>query len=185
MPNTRSPLYTRLVVFSFLAVVMVVIAILAATHPNMSYASIPTSTPTPAQNDAKDPYPFPTRTSNAASSSVKRVEGVPAKADGTQLTENDVRQYVSTKTAPIGPTLSGNAPTVEKVSLVSSKDASHELGNSAIGLPDTENVYLVVLNGPFHCNGVSVPPGVSVPASVDQMYEVFDAKTGNLVLWGI
>jgi hypothetical protein len=62
--------------------------------------------------------------------------------------------------------------------------------NTAVGgeyITSSENlkVYFVVLNGPFLMENISLPQGVNEMPTTNHVFEVFDAQTGNLIVWGI
>lgn len=114
-------------------------------------------------------------------------DGMPAiarKGNTSLLTTADVAHYVTAYPFPGGPMASGGVPTIIILQLMTSREASNLLGGEDIGLPDNAQVYFVVLRGPFVMENMHVPPGEQVPA-VDRGDEVFDAQTGNLLLWGI
>jgi hypothetical protein len=52
------------------------------------------------------------------------------------------------------------------------------------GLSANASVYYVLLKGPYVMEYISVPPGVQIPIA-NLVEEVFDAHTGNLLVWGI
>jgi hypothetical protein len=54
-----------------------------------------------------------------------------------------------------------------------------------VGIPDSGMVCYVELYGPFYTTMISVPPGQTLPPTIDKGVEVFDAQTGNLLLWGL
>ena len=59
------------------------------------------------------------------------------------------------------------------------------MGGEYISRPDSALVCYVELRGPFFPTHVSVPPGQALPETVDGGIEVFDAQTGNLLVWGV
>lgn len=113
--------------------------------------------------------------------------GVPAiipKNNGTPaFTAADVNLYYLNHSFSAGPTVSGAPPTVESVKFMTSGEARTLMKGEYIGIPDSAMVCYVVLRGPFYPMNVSVPPGQAPPAILDTGIEVFDAHTGNLLLW--
>jgi hypothetical protein len=72
------------------------------------------------------------------------------------------------------------------VDYITSKEASQRLKDASIGLAASAMVYYVKWHGPFNPKTrISAPPGAILPASVSEGVEVFDAQTGNLLLWWI
>ncbi len=110
---------------------------------------------------------------------------IPAHKDGTLLTVADVQHYVLTHPFPAGPVVSGAQLKIEVLQLVTSQQASILMGGEYIGLPDNARVYYVVVKGPFILAGISVISGFQGPNRFESGEEVFDAKTGNRLVWGI
>lgn len=103
-------------------------------------------------------------------------KGVPA------FTVNDVVSYVTTHPFAGGPTISGKPPSVVSVKFITSQLASQNLNGESTGLSDNASVCYVELYGPFTLEGASVPLGAKLhPAN--NVIEVFDASTGNLLMW--
>lgn len=108
---------------------------------------------------------------------------IPAHRENTLLSVEDVQRYVLTHSCPIGPTASGGLPKIVVVQLMTSRNASKVMGGEYVGLPDDALVYYVLLKGPFIPEFVITVAGA--PAGiVGNMDEVFDAYTGNQLLWG-
>jgi hypothetical protein len=103
------------------------------------------------------------------------------------FTAEDVKRYFQTHTFPGGPTTQGQPIRVDTVQFLRAGDArSRFLQGENLGVPDTELVCYVVLDGPFTLTNVELPPGTKsaqVPV-VQKGVEVFDARTGNMLLWG-
>ena len=113
-------------------------------------------------------------------------DGRPAivvKPGTSQLAVADVQQYVTTHPFPGGPTASGQPPIVVTIQLVTSQQASVIMGGESTGLPDNAPVYYVKLQGPFLMENEHLLPGATTPTS-NLVEEVFDAHTGNLLVWG-
>ena len=82
-----------------------------------------------------------------------------------------------------GPTLSGDPPAIETLEFVGCKELAGHL-HTYIGLADDAPVCYVVLLGPFLLRGVSFPPGTVHTAPISQrVEELYDASTGNLLVW--
>ncbi len=160
---------------------IVVIALTTLDPQKITHAS--NLVPTPASVVLhKGPGPKSKR-ANASPYVTGRSE-IPPRKDGAPLTESDVKQYVTTHEPAIGPTMSNSAPTVKKMQLMTGKDARTYLSGSDIGRPDNDMVYIVELHGPFTAGYMHLPAGTKYPDSIDSIFEVFDAHTGNLLEWG-
>jgi hypothetical protein len=101
---------------------------------------------------------------------------IPAPATNAQITDEQVRSYVTSHRLPHAD--------AANVSIVSTNLLSHQqvrtlLHSANLGLPDNEQLWLVVMSGTFAFSG---PPGANptFPFAV----EVFDAHTGNLLQAG-
>ena len=82
----------------------------------------------------------------------------------------------------LGPTLSGQPPTVESVEFVGCKVLTDRL-NVYIGLADDALVCYVVLRGPFNLAMMSLPPGAHPgPHFSETVEEIYDASTGRLLV---
>jgi hypothetical protein len=108
---------------------------------------------------------------------IPRIHGTPA------FTVEDVRLYYQSHPFSAGPTVSGVPPTIESTRFMTSHEAEVLL-QVFIGRPDSAMVCVVEVLGPFYPTYVSVPPGQALPKTVDRGVAVFDAQTGNLLLWG-
>lgn len=109
---------------------------------------------------------------------------VPSTASGLQrFTVQDANAYVSTHPFPSGPTTTGVSPTVVSTSFITTKEANTRMHGEHTGLSDTALVCYVVLKGPFAMTNVSRPYGVKALPPENVGVEVFDAQTGNLLMW--
>ena len=101
---------------------------------------------------------------------------IAAPAANAQITEEQVRNYVTSHRLPHAD--------ATNVSIVSTRLLTHQevrslLHSANLGLPDNQQLWLVVMSGKFAFSG---PPGANptFPFAV----EVFDARTGNLLQAG-
>ncbi len=108
---------------------------------------------------------------------------IPARMGNTLLSVEDVQRYVLTHPCPIGPTVSGGLPKIVVIQLMTSRNASRVMAGEYVGLPDTALVYYVLLKGPFIPENIITIAGEDIGIA-DRMDEVFDAYTGNQLLWG-
>ena len=111
--------------------------------------------------------------------------GVPAltHAGGGPPTTADVKAFVTKYGFPGGKTVTGTAPAILQITLMSAKQAKALLKGESTDRPDTAMVFYVQLAGPFVLSGIPTPPGVK-PITVQRAEELFDATTGNLILYG-
>jgi hypothetical protein len=100
------------------------------------------------------------------------------------FTADDVAQYTELHGFAGGPTVSGDQPVIAKVMFIGGGEASKLLGGATVGLPDDYLVCYVELRGPLVLSGMSLPPGMKPPI-VETAHEVFDAHTGNLLVFGV
>jgi hypothetical protein len=101
-----------------------------------------------------------------------------------RVQKSDVIAFLKSHPFPAGPAVAGATPVLTAVDLISSKEASQRLKGESIGLSDNAPVYYVQWKGPFNPVNESVPAGVTIKP-VATGVEVFDATTGNLLLWWI
>jgi|SRR5579884_901008 hypothetical protein len=102
------------------------------------------------------------------------IAGIPS------FTAADVAQYI--KTGSSIRTISRAVPAITKTEFITAQQASNLLQGESIGRPDNALVCYVELRGPFHVEG-PLPQGASNP-TLSTAYELFDAQTGNLLMWG-
>ena len=99
------------------------------------------------------------------------------------FTAEDMKAYLQgASECSLGPTLSGEPPTVESVEFASVKELRERL-HVYIGPSDDALVYFVVLRGPFHLTRISRPPGkvsYGIPWC-NIVGEIYDAMTGGLL----
>lgn len=115
-------------------------------------------------------------------------DGAPAissPSNGTLLTVADVQQYVKTHQFPGGAVVSGSHLQIVILQLMTSREASIEMRGEYIGIPDNAPVYYVAVKGPFSMAHLLLPTGSKASQTYDEGEEAFDAKTGNLLVWGI
>jgi hypothetical protein len=116
--------------------------------------------------------------------------GRPAlKVDSSQVpafTVEDMTAYLQgAPSCSLGPTLSGEPPTVESLEFVGCKKLTDRL-HVFIGWDDDALVCYVVLRGPFLLTNISLPPGhPGGPAFSEKVEEIYDASTGRLLVTGL
>ena len=105
--------------------------------------------------------------------------------DGTLLTIADVEQYVSTHQFPGGRVIPGANLQVMVLQQMTSKEASIQMRGEYIGLPDSAQVFYVVVKGPFAMTGILAATRPQGTQTFNEGEEAFDAQIGNLLVWGI
>lgn len=72
------------------------------------------------------------------------------------------------------------------IQFVPASQASQLMNGESVGRPDTYLVCYVSLQGPFLTSSLHANPAAPKrPKTVQYGYEVFDAHTGNSLLWGV
>jgi hypothetical protein len=102
------------------------------------------------------------------------------------FTAEDMTAYLQgAPCCSLGPTLSGDPPTIETLEFVGCKELTDRL-HLWIGLANGALVCYVVLRGPFLLWGISLPPGhPGGPAYSETACEIYDASTGRLFVTGV
>jgi hypothetical protein len=99
------------------------------------------------------------------------------------FTAEDMKAYLQgAPECSLGPTLSGEPPTVESVEFASVKELRERL-HAYIGPSDDALACSVVLRGPFHLTMISLPPGKIVYGIpwCNIVGEIYDAMRGGLL----
>jgi hypothetical protein len=103
------------------------------------------------------------------------------------FTAEDMKAYLQgAPECSLGPTLTGEPPTVESVEFARVKELTKRL-NMWISPDDDALVCFVVLRGPFHLRGISLPPGnvvYGLPWS-NTVSEIYHAMTGHMLVHGV
>jgi len=103
------------------------------------------------------------------------------------FTAEDMKTYLQgVAECSLGPTLSGEPPTVESIEFASVKELRERL-RVWISPDDNTLVCVVVLRGPFHLTKISLPPGKVVYGIpwCNIVGEIYDAMTGALLCVGV
>ena len=103
------------------------------------------------------------------------------------FTADDMKAYLQgAPECSLGPTLSGEPPTVESVEFANVKELRERL-RVWISPDDNALVCVVVLRGPFHLTKISFPPGKVVYGIpwCNIVGEIYDAVTGNILCMGV
>jgi len=107
---------------------------------------------------------------------------------GPAFTQDDVIAYLNRYGFFAGPVVSGAHMKILSVQFVTSKRASQLMNGESVGRPDNALVCYVKVQGPFSlANSHAGSFATSKPAPTTAEYgdAVFDAHTGNLLVWGV
>jgi hypothetical protein len=169
----------HLPLITLFAVVIVTGGILTASAGASPTAGQPPVFIAPQRPDRGTPNPYP----GGAPAITPHLDA--ATHEGATFTAADVQQFIQAHGYAGGATVSGGPPTIEKILFITSKQASNLLNGEDIGRPDNALVCYVALRGPFY-SSITAPYGVTPPPNWTEEagYEVFDAVTGNLLLYG-
>jgi hypothetical protein len=99
------------------------------------------------------------------------------------FTAEDMRAYLEGRPeCGLGPTVSGQPPTVESIEFATGREIRDRLHTST-GLLDDALACVVVLRGPFRPTRISGPPGYRGLQGVCEIAgEIYDASTGRLIV---
>jgi hypothetical protein len=142
------------------------------TRPTpLGASSIPTRTISTPGIPAIVPQTMPFTTSNITPTSPR-------------IKLSDVQAFVKVHSFPGGNPVPGASAKLIAIDLLTSQEAGQRLHGTDIGLSNSALVYYVEWQGPFNVVNASVPPKV-VPKPAAEGVEVFDATTGNALLWWV
>ena len=115
--------------------------------------------------------------------------GIPAikpalpNSSSPRFTAADVRAYLNVHPFMSGPLVRGATSTIVEIKFITSKQASVLMQGASVGQADTALVCYVKLHGPFMRVSASVPPEAKPLPPSETGVEIFDAQTGNLLMW--
>ncbi|HLW00185.1 MAG TPA: hypothetical protein VKT82_16070 [Ktedonobacterales bacterium] len=102
---------------------------------------------------------------------------------GPAFTQADVTTYFQKHGfLPLAP---GAHLQILSIQFVSAKQASDLMAGESVGRPDNYLVCFVKVKGPFLTSTLHVPPGANLPPTAEYGHDVFDAHTGNELVWGV
>ncbi len=94
------------------------------------------------------------------------------------------RTYLKTHPFVGGPTVKGVRASIVSIQFITSEQASVLMRGEQTGLPPTASICYVKLHGPF-TPVAPLAPGAKQLPTVPYGVEIFDAQTGNLLMWWI
>lgn len=101
-----------------------------------------------------------------------------------RVTTADVQAYLNTHHFTGGPLVKGAAFSIVSIQFMTSTQASALMKGEETGLAATAPVCYVRLHGPF-TPIASTAPGTGQLSTVAYGIEIFDAQTGNLLMWWV
>ncbi len=110
----------------------------------------------------------------------------PNTPGGPAFTQDDVVAFFQQHGFFAGPVVEGAQLQILTVQFVPAKQASQLMYGESVGRPDDYLVCYVKVQGPFLLTNVhGGPGGTKEPTTAKYGDAVFDASTGNLLVWGI
>lgn len=103
---------------------------------------------------------------------------------GPAFTRDDVIAYYQ-KYGFFAPLAPGAHLQILTIQFISAKQASQLMEGESVGRPDNYLVCYVKLQGPFLTKYLHVPRGAKLPPTVEYGHDVYDAHTGNALVWGV
>lgn len=101
-----------------------------------------------------------------------------------RFTVADVQAYLKTHRFVGGPPVKGTTVGIISIQFITSEQASVLMHGKGTGLSPTAEVCYVKLRGPF-TPVAPVAPGAKQLPTVPYGVEIFDARTGNLLMWWV
>lgn len=105
-------------------------------------------------------------------------------APNPAFTKSDVVAFLNKKGFYAGPVVQGAHLKILSIQFVTARQASALMKGESVGRPDDYLVCYVKVQGPFQVQNAEVPPGARLP-NADIGDVVFDAHTGNMLVWGV
>lgn len=106
-----------------------------------------------------------------------------APSSSGTITKTDVMNYVQTHNLPFN-SAALSAHQVESISFITSKEVNTILNQTNTYIPDNYPLCLVTFFGAFNFPHPPVITAKQQPFTYNRAFEVFDAKTGNLLMGG-
>ncbi len=113
---------------------------------------------------------------------------LPQNASGPAFTQDDVIAFFNKYGFYAGPVVPGAHLQILMIQFVTAKQASQLMYGESVGRPDDYLVCFVKVRGPFlltNVHGGPPRPNAKVPTTAEDGHAVFDAHTGNLLVWGL
>jgi hypothetical protein len=172
---------TRLKIWSgaCLLLIVLLVVILAITH--MASAA-PTSTPPPPPT--LGPFQISRTYGPGTPAIVPHIAaGFSPHSSVAAFTKSDVMAYFNKYGFYAGPVVRGAKLQFLSIQFVTASQAFVLMRGESIGLPGNSLVCYVKVQGPFALKPISVPYGAKLVTTAKTGAAVFDAHTGNMLLW--
>jgi hypothetical protein len=122
---------------------------------------------------------IPVHTTSGVSANAANNASTPA------FTKNDVITYFNAHGFYAGPLVKGAHLKFLSIQFVTAKEASTLMAGESVGRPDDYLVCYVKVQGPFQVKSAEAPPTAKGMSTANTGDAVFDAHTGNLLVWGV
>lgn len=179
---------TRFKVLCGIALLAIILLIGGAVTSNAASASRfqkgPSVAPQPNQMGGSQTYPpgvpaIPISTSSGATANTINNASTPA------FSKNDVITFFNKHGFFAGSLVKGAHLKFLTIQFVTAKQASNLMNGESVGRPDTYLVCYVKVEGPFQVKHEEAPPNAKAASNTANTGDaVFDAHTGNLLVWG-
>ncbi len=107
---------------------------------------------------------------------------------GSAFTQDDVVAFFEKYGFFAGPVVAGAHLQILTIQFVTARQASQLMHGESVGRPDSYLVCYVKVEGPFlltNVHGGPPRPNAKAPTTAKYGDAVFDAHTGNLLVWGV
>jgi hypothetical protein len=134
-------------------------------------------------------YPFQVSRTYVSGSPAIHPQAYP-NASGAYFSQDDVKAFLEEDGGSFysGPLVPGAHLKILTIQFVIAKQASQLMYGESVGRPDDYLVCYVKVEGPFlttMVHGGPPLPDIKHPTTAKYGDAVFDARTGNLLVWGI
>lgn len=112
----------------------------------------------------------------------------PTNATGPAFSKDDVSAFLNKYGFYAGPLVKGSHLKILTIQFVTAKQASKLMYGESVGRPDNYLVCYVKVQGPFlltYVHGGPHIPGIKDASTAEYGDAVFDASTGNVLVWGV
>ena len=142
----------------------------------------PPATPQPfgpgaSQTNVSGIPAIPIHTSSGTTANTASTSSIPA------FTQNDVIAFLNKHGFYAGPLVPGAHLKILTIQFVTARQASNLMKGESVGVPDNYLVCYVKVQGLFQLKNIEAPPNATKPTTANIGDVVFDAHTGNMLVW--
>ncbi len=169
-----------------LLLIVLLVVILAITHMVSAAPTSTTSTPLPSPSPPPTLGPFQiSRTYGPGTLAIVPhiAAGLSPHSSVAAFSKSDVMAFFNKYGFYAGPLVPGAKLQFLSIQFVTASQASVLMRGESIGRPDNYLVCYVKVLGPFSLEHISVPRGAKLITTANTGAAVFDAHTGNMLLW--